>query len=79
MILWMLEDLDKKGKGKNPTGKGKGAEKMVQSHQDKRTRRRSNVGARLAGEQVINRRIAGQGHSSNRVKDNRILQERETM
>ena len=47
--------------------------------QDKRTRRRSKVSVGIAGKQVINRRTAGQGHSSNRVKDSRDLWERETM
>ena len=66
-------------RGRTPLAKGKEQEKMVQSHQDKRTRRRFKVFVGIAGKQVINRRIAGQGHSSNRVEDNRILLERETM
>ena len=40
--------------------------------------RRFKVSVATAGQQVINRRIAGQGHNSNRVKDNRILLEMET-
>ena len=78
----MLEDLDK-GKGdllsrerrRTPLAKGKEQEKMVQSHQDKRTRRRFKVSVGIPGKQVISRRIAGQGHISNRVKDNRVLLE----
>ena len=68
-----------KGKGKNPTGKGKEQEKMVLSHQDNRTRKRFKVSVGIARKQVINRRIVGQGHSSNRTKDNRILLEKETI
>ena len=86
MILWMFEDLDtgkcdvlSREKGRTPLAKGKRQEHMVQSHQDKRTRRRSKTGVGIAGKQVINRRIAWQGHSSNRVKDNRVLVERETI
>ena len=67
-------DVRGKEKVKNPTGKGK-----EQSHQDKRTCRRFKVSVGIAGKQVINRRIAGQGHRSDRVKVNRILLERETM
>ena len=58
--------------------KEKEQEKMVRSSQDKQTRRRFKVGLGIAGNQVITRRIAGQRRSS-RVKDNRILLERETM
>ena len=86
MILWMMEDLDSgKGdllsreRGRTPMAKGKEQEKMVQSHQDKRTRRRFKVSFGIAEKPVINRRIAGQGHSSNRVKDNGTLSEREPM
>ena len=46
--------------------------------QDNRTRKRFKVSVGIAGKQVINRRIAGQGHSSNRTKDKQILLERET-
>ena len=53
-------------------------EKMVQNHQDEQTHRKFNVSVGIAGKQVINRRIAGQGHSS-RVKDRQILLEREMM
>ena len=68
-----------KGKEKNPVVKGREQESMVQSHQDKRTRKRFKVIVGIAGKQVTNQRIAGQGHSSNKTKDNRILLERETM
>ena len=53
-----------------PLAKGKSRKKMAQSHQDKRTRRRSRVSVGIEGKQVIIGRIAGQGHSSNRVKNN---------
>ena len=65
------------GKGEEPTGKGKEQEKMVRSLQDNRTRKRFKVSVGIAGKQVINRMMAGQGHSSNRTKDNQILLERE--
>ena len=44
----------------------------MQSHQDKRRRRRCEACSGIEGNQVINRRTARQGHSSNRVKDSRI-------
>ena len=50
----------------------------VRSSQDNRTRKRFKVSVGIAGKQVINRRIAGKGHSSNRTKDKQILLERET-
>ena len=52
--------------------------RWCKNHQDKQTRRRFKVSVGIAGKQVINRRTAGQDHSS-RVKDNQILLERETM
>ena len=86
MIPWKFEDLDMeratllpRERGRTPMAQGKEHERMVQSHQDKRECRRFKVSVGTAGKQVVNRRIAGQGHSSNRVKDNRLLLERETM
>ena len=73
MILWMLEDLDQgkgdllsRGKVKKPHWqRGKEQEKMVPSHQDKRTRRRFKVSVGIAGKnRVISRRIDGQGPTS---------------
>ena len=66
------------GKGEEPTGKGKEREKMVRSLQDNRTRNSFKVSVGIAGKQVIHRMMAGQGHSSNRTKDNQILLERGT-
>ena len=66
------------GKGEEPTGKGESSGKrMVRSLEDNRTRKRFKVSVEIAVKQVINRRMAGQGHSSNRTKDNQLL-ERET-
>ena len=67
------DDLLPRERGRTTLAKGKEQENMVQCHRDKRTRRRFKVCVGIAGKQVINRRIAGQGHSSNRVKDNQIL------
>ena len=53
-------------------------EKMVRNHRDEQTRRTFKVKVGIAGKQVINRRTAGQGHSS-RVKDGEILLAREVM
>ena len=53
-------------------------EKMVRNHQDEQTRRKFKVSVGIAGKQIMNRRIAGQDHSS-RVKDSQILLEREMM
>ena len=87
MILWMLEDPDNgkdepfsKGKGKTPLAlaKEREQEKIVRNHRDDQTHRKFKVSVGLAGKQVMNRRIAGQGHS-NRVKDSQILLEREMM
>ena len=82
----MLEDSDSgkddplpRDRGRTPLAKGKEQEKMVQSHQDNRTRKRFKVSVGTEGKHVINRRFAGQGHSSKRTKDNQILLERETM
>ena len=63
-----------KGRGKTPLVR----RRTVRSLQDNRTRKRFKVSVGIAGKQVINQRIAGQGHSSNRTKDNQILLERET-
>ena len=60
MILWMLEDSDNgKGdllpreRGRIPRAQRKEQEKMVQSHQDKRTRKRSKVSVGIAGKHVV--------------------------
>ena len=69
-----------KGKAKNPLAlaKEREQEKMVRNHQDEQTHRKFKVSVGIAGKHAINRRIAGQGHSS-RVKDSQILLEREIM
>ena len=72
-------DLPSMERGRTPLAKEKAQGNMVQSHQDKVTRRRSMVSAGILGKQVISRMIAGQGQSSNRVKANRVLLERATM
>ena len=84
-ILWMLEDSDnrkdepfpKEGE-RTPLAKEKGQEKMVRNHWDEQTHRRFKVSVGIAGKQVINRRTAGQSHSS-RIKDGQILLERKMM
>ena len=75
---WELEDSDNRKhdpllreRGRTSLAKGKEQENWCKSHQDSRTRKRFKVS--------VDRRIAGQGHSSNRTKDNQILLERETM
>ena len=85
MILWMLVDSDNgrddslpKEKGRTPLARGKEQKRTVRSLQDNRTRKRFKASVGIAGKQVTNRRIAGQGHGSNRTKDNQILLERET-
>ena len=61
-------DLLPRERESTPLAKGKEQENTVQSHQDKRTRRRFQVSVGFAGKQVIDRRIAGQGLSSNRIQ-----------
>ena len=45
-------DLLSRDRGITPSAKGKEQEKMVQSHKDKRTRRRFKVNAGIAGKTV---------------------------
>ena len=68
-----------KGKVKKPTGKGEGAGKDGAKSSGQANVQKIQGQCWNCGKQVIDRRIAGQGHSSNRVKDNRILFQRETM
>ena len=70
-----------KGKGKNiplALGKGREQEKMVRKHQDEQTHRKFKVTVGIAGKQVINRSIDGQGTTAE-SKDGQILLEREMM
>ena len=86
-ILWMLEDSDNgkdepfpKERERNPTGtgKGKGTGKDGAKSSGRANTQKFKVSVGIAGKQVINRRTAGQGHSS-RVKDSQLLLEREMM
>ena len=69
----MLEDSDTGKDGPFPKerertpvalAKEREQEKMVRNHQDEQTHRKFKVSVGIAGKQVTNRRIAGQGHSS---------------
>ena len=76
MILWMLEDLDNGGKvERNPTDKGKGAgTDGAKSSGQANAQKIQGQCWNCWKKQVINRRIPGEGHSSNRV--NRMLLKR---
>ena len=74
---WKVRPADK-GKVKNPIGKEKGAGTDGAKSSGQADAQKIQGQCWNCGKQIIYRRIAGQGHS-NRVKDNRILLERETM
>ena len=90
MILWMLEDSDSGKDEILPKERERiilalakekeqeNMEKMVRNHKDMRTHRKLKISVEIAGKQVTNTRIAGDGHS-NRMKDTQILLEKEMM
>ena len=72
------DELFQKERERTPLAKEREQEKMVRNHGDEQTLRKFKVSVGIAGKQVINRRTAGQGHSS-RVKDSQSLLEWEMM
>ena len=78
-VLWMEGMSHFQRKGEEPHWQGKRSRKgRCEVFRTIEHAKRFKVSVGIAGQQVINRRIGGQGHGRNRTKDNQILLERET-